>query len=78
MAHPHRNPLVAAVLSLGLPGAGQFYTGSYVVGVFWIAIAAAFWYLGNRTLAPASHVLAAVSAYWSAERLNQAGRRRRR
>lgn len=74
MGDQRRRPVVAAAMSLVVPGAGQFYAGSAIVGAFWLAMAVAFWYADQVILALSSHALASVSAYWAVQRLTLTGR----
>ena len=41
--HPIKNPGTAAVLSLLIPGVGQFYNGDFWRGIFWLIITPGFW-----------------------------------
>ena len=38
-----RNPGVAAVLSLLIPGVGQFYNGDFLRGLFWLIVTPGLW-----------------------------------
>jgi TM2 domain-containing membrane protein YozV len=38
-----RNPALAAVLSLAIPGVGQIYNGYFIRGIFWLIITPSFW-----------------------------------
>jgi len=37
------SPGTAAVLSLLIPGVGQFYTGHFVWGIVWLVLTPGFW-----------------------------------
>jgi hypothetical protein len=43
MSDPPKNPGTAAVLSLIVPGIGQFYNGDFLRGIFWLIITPGFW-----------------------------------
>lgn len=58
-----RNAGLACVLSLILPGIGQFYNGDFLRGVFWLIITPGFWIGSGGTLGWICHVLAAITAY---------------
>ena len=38
-----KNPGTAAVLSLLIPGIGQFYNGDFIRGIFWLIITPGLW-----------------------------------
>ena len=58
-----RNAGLACVLSLILPGIGQFYNGDFLRGVFWLIVTPGFWIGSGGTLGWICHVLAAITAY---------------
>ncbi len=59
---------VAAVLSLVIPGVGQFYNGTFWRGLFWLIITLGVWIGSGGTLAWICHVIAAITAYNYAKR----------
>ncbi len=64
MANAESNkPGVAAVLSLIIPGAGQFYNGAFWRGIFWLIITPGLWIGTGGLLGWVCHVIAAVTAY---------------
>ena len=68
------NPGTAAVLSLVIPGVGQFYNGDFWRGVFWLVVTPGMWIGTGGTLGWICHVLAAITAYKRANLKNrQAG-----
>ena len=71
MAHDAKNPGTAAVLSLLIPGVGQFYNGDFFRGLFWLIVTPGLWIGSGGLLGWICHVIAAVTAY------NRARRRRR-
>lgn len=66
-----KNPGVAAVLSLIVPGIGQFYNGTFVWGIIWLIITPGFWIGTGGMLGWVCHLVAAVMAYQYAERFNR-------
>ena len=62
-------PGVAAVLSLIIPGVGQFYNGTFWRGIFWLIITPGLWIGSGGMLGWICHVIAAVTAYNFANRL---------
>ncbi len=58
-----RNPGVASVLSVIVPGIGQFYNGDFLRGIFWLIITPGFWIGSGGLLGWVAHVIAAVTAY---------------
>lgn len=57
------NPGTAAVLSLIVPGIGQFYAGHWVWGIVWLIVTPGFWLGTGGLLGGICHVLAAIQAY---------------
>jgi TM2 domain-containing membrane protein YozV len=72
MARPLKDPGLAAVLSLLVPGIGQFYNGEFLRGLFWLIITPGFWIGTGGMLGWVCHVIAAVTAHHRARRLNLA------
>jgi TM2 domain-containing membrane protein YozV len=66
----HRNPGLAAVLSVVIPGIGQIYNGDFLRGVFWLIVTPGFWIGTGGTLGWVCHVIAAYTAYHRARRKN--------
>lgn len=58
-----RNPGTAAVLSAILPGIGQFYTGHFIWGIFWLIVTPGFWIGTGGTLGWICHLVSAYTAY---------------
>lgn len=58
-----RNPGVASVLSLIVPGIGQFYNGDFLRGIFWLIVTPGFWIGSGGLLGWVAHVLAAITAH---------------
>jgi TM2 domain-containing membrane protein YozV len=58
-----RNPGLAAVLSLIIPGVGQFYNGCILRGIFWLILTPGLWLGSGGTLGWICHIIAAVTAY---------------
>lgn len=72
MADPHilKNPGLAAVLSLVVPGVGQIYNGEFLRGIFWLIVTPGFWIGTGGTLGWIAHLISAFTAYKRAERIN--------
>ncbi len=69
-----KNPGLAAVLSLVVPGVGQIYNGAFLRGIFWLIITPGFWFGTGGTLGWVCHLISAYTAYAFAERLNKNAR----
>jgi TM2 domain-containing membrane protein YozV len=65
-----RNPGVASVLSLIVPGIGQFYNGDFLRGVFWLIVTPGLWIGSGGLFGWVAHVIAAITAYRRAELKN--------
>ena len=57
----------AAVLSLIIPGLGQFYNGHFWRGIFWLIVTPGLWIGSGGFLGWICHVIAAVTAYQKAD-----------
>ncbi|MFN8421873.1 MAG: hypothetical protein U0470_00255 [Anaerolineae bacterium] len=66
-----RNPGTAAVLSLILPGIGQFYTGHFLWGIFWLIVTPGMWIGTGGLLGWVCHIFAAVQAHRQAKGRNR-------
>ncbi|RMF60742.1 MAG: hypothetical protein D6748_03410 [Calditrichaeota bacterium] len=62
------NPGLAAVLSLIIPGVGQFYNGTFWRGIFWLIITPGLWIGSGGMLGWICHVISAITAYRIARR----------
>jgi TM2 domain-containing membrane protein YozV len=58
-----RNPGVAAVLSLVVPGVGQIYNGDFLRGIFWLIVTPGMWLGTGGLLGWICHVVAAFTAH---------------
>ena len=61
-----RNPVLAGILSLLLPGAGQIYNGRLRVGLMWLGVSFIMWLLAFPTFgltAIAFHAISGWCAY---------------
>lgn len=58
-----RDPGLAAVLSLIVPGVGQFYNGRIVAGVLWLILTPGFWIGTGGMLGWIFHIVSAYTAY---------------
>jgi TM2 domain-containing membrane protein YozV len=66
-----RNPGVAAVLSLVIPGVGQIYNGDFLRGIFWLIITPGFWIGTAGLFGWPFHLVAAFTAHRRARLKNQ-------
>ena len=66
-----KNPGTAAVLSLVIPGIGQFYNGDFLRGIFWQIVTPGLWIGSGGTLGWICHIVAAVTAHHRARYWNQ-------
>ena len=66
-----RNAGLAAVLSLIIPGVGQFYNGDFLRGIFWLIVTPGLWIDTGGTLGWVCHVIAALTAHRRARIKNQ-------
>ena len=58
-----RDPTLAAVLSLVIPGAGQLYNGRVLAGILWLVVTPGLWIGTGGLLGWVCHVVAAYTAY---------------
>ena len=58
-----RDPLIAGLLSLLIPGVGQIYNGTWLRGVFWLIVTPGLWIGTGGLLGWICHVAAACTAY---------------
>lgn len=68
---PLKDPGVAAVLSLLVPGIGQFYNGEFLRGLFWLIVTPGFWIGTGGLLGWVCHVISAITAYRRAVKKNR-------
>ncbi|MEW6262922.1 MAG: hypothetical protein AB1641_07570 [Thermodesulfobacteriota bacterium] len=59
----------AAVLSLIIPGVGQFYNGHFLRGLFWLIVTPGLWIGTGGMLGWICHIVAAITAYKKAQAL---------
>jgi TM2 domain-containing membrane protein YozV len=58
-----KHPGTASVLSLIIPGVGQFYNGDFWRGIFWLIVTPGMWIGTGGLLGWICHVIAAITAY---------------
>ena len=63
MSHSPRNPGVAAVLSVLIPGVGQIYNGDFLRGIFWLIVTPGMWIGTGGLFGWVCHVIAAYTAH---------------
>jgi TM2 domain-containing membrane protein YozV len=66
-----KSPGTAAVLSLVIPGIGQFYNGDFLRGLFWLIITPGLWIGTGGLLGWVCHVIASMTAYRRAQLKNR-------
>ena len=63
MAATRKDPGLAAVLSLVVPGVGQIYNGDILRGIFWLIVTPGFWIGTGGLFGWICHVVAAWTAH---------------
>lgn len=58
-----RDPRLAAVLSLLIPGVGQLYNGRILAGILWLILTPGLWLGSGGTLGWVFHLISAYTAY---------------
>jgi hypothetical protein len=58
-----REPLIAGILSLLIPGLGQIYNGRILVGIIWMVLTGFSWIGSAGMLGWIIHLIAAFCAY---------------
>lgn len=58
-----RDPFIAGLLSLILPGLGQIYNGRIIIGIIWLIVTGAGWIWTAGTLGWIVHLISAYCAY---------------
>jgi TM2 domain-containing membrane protein YozV len=58
-----RDPVLAGILSLILPGLGQIYNGRVLAGILWLIFASGLWFGTGFTLGWILHLVSAYCAY---------------
>jgi TM2 domain-containing membrane protein YozV len=64
------SPGTAAVLSFLIPGLGQFYSGRFWRGIFWLIVTPGLWITSAATLGWICHIVASFTAYSYAKTLH--------
>ena len=70
MATDRKHPGTAAVLSLLIPGVGQFYNGDIWRGIFWLIVTPGLWIGSGGFLGWVCHIIAAMTAHSRAQYKN--------
>jgi len=58
-----RDPFIAGLLSLLVPGLGQIYNGRIIIGLIWLIVTGACWIGSAGTLGWIVHIISAYCAY---------------
>lgn len=67
--NPEHNPTISLLLSLIVPGIGQFYNRDILRGLFWLILTPGFWIGSGGTLGWVCHVIACYTAYTRAQKI---------
>ena len=59
----NRNPGIAAVLSVLVPGVGQIYNGDFLRALFWLIVTPGLWIGSGGMLGWVCHFISAFTAY---------------
>jgi len=65
------NETLSCVLSLLIPGVGQFYNRDILRGIFWLIITPGLWIGTGGTVGWICHLISAYTAYLRAKSINQ-------
>ncbi|WP_291985185.1 hypothetical protein [Luteitalea sp.] len=63
MRTSRKDPGLAAVLSLVIPGVGQIYNGDFLRGIFWLIVTPGFWIGTGGLFGWVCHLIAAWTAH---------------
>src|SRR5215208_4011805 len=63
-----RDPFLAGVLSLLIPGVGQLYNGRILAGILWLLLTPGFWIGTGGTLGWVCHIIAGFTALFYAKK----------
>jgi TM2 domain-containing membrane protein YozV len=66
-----KDPGLAAVLSLLIPGLGQVYNGEFLRAIFWLIITPGFWIGTAALFGWPFHIISSITAYHRAKRKNR-------
>lgn len=58
-----RDPLLAGILSLLIPGVGQIYNGRWLIGLIWLLVCGVSWIGSVGLFGWVVHLIAAYCAY---------------
>ena len=58
-----REPIVAGILSLLIPGLGQIYNGRVIIGIIWLVLTGFSWIGSAGLLGLVVHLIAGWCAY---------------
>lgn len=58
-----RDPFIAGILSLLVPGVGQIYNGQLISGILWLVLTGISWIGSAGLLGWVVHIVAAYFAY---------------
>ena len=58
-----RDPALASILSLIIPGVGQLYNGRILAGILWLIVTPGLWIGSGGWLGWICHIISAHTAY---------------
>lgn len=70
MSDSRKDPGLAAVLSLVIPGVGQIYNSDFLRGAFWLVVTPGLWIGSGGTLGWICHLISAYTAHGRARERN--------
>lgn len=59
----NRNPGIASVLSVLIPGVGQIYNGDFLRALFWLIVTPGLWIGSGGMLGWVCHIISAFTAH---------------
>lgn len=70
LAQVRKDPGLASVFSLVVPGVGQVYNGEFLRAIFWLIVTPGFWIGTGGVFGWVCHLLSAATAYHRARVIN--------
>lgn len=70
LAQVRKDPGLASVFSLVIPGVGQVYNGEFLRALFWLVVTPGFWIGTGGVFGWVCHLLSAITAYHRARVAN--------
>lgn len=70
LAQVRKDPGLASVFSLVIPGVGQVYNGEFLRALFWLVVTPGLWIGTGGVFGWVCHLLSAITAYHRARVVN--------